>query len=118
MPEILAKLKRNPPLRLVLRDNMEDFRAVVAREIGYAFEEIGFAGVEIDDELQSNCKPLAFFIDAGSLIKSEAQAETMAAMIKAKFIERCAPLARIEFSVWLRGFPINGFAEHKVLPEE
>jgi len=103
-------------VRLFLERNKGYIREIVSNVTGYDKALIALIPEPIskeDMDLADNVLPLELVIEVGKKLTDEVAADKDAAKIKNMIFTLCDRADRIHFSVWLRGYPVNGYTEHK-----
>jgi len=116
MPHIRAIFVDTLPNREFIKKRKTAIRQIVSEKTGYPLQQIAFIAEPIRAdvwELSENVSPICFVPEIGVKVKTEKQAEACAKKIKAEILKRCLNADKTDFSVWLRGYPVNGHVEHR-----
>jgi hypothetical protein len=116
MPHVRAIFIDTAPNRAFIKKRKTAIRQIVSEVTGYPLNKVAFIPepIRIDVmDLAENLPGIEIVPEVGARVKNEKQAEACAKKIERLILERCLGACDTDFNVWLRGYPINGFAEHK-----
>lgn len=107
--------KRNKKVRKILLTHGKEIRKAVRKVFPmYSLEAIVIIPEPLSKfrvKLSSNLLPLGFVIDVGK--QNSPLNDSQSDNLRVSLIAKCPKLDDINFSVWVREMPSNGFTHHK-----
>lgn len=104
----VVRILRNSENKLAIR------QALSSMFMHYSLEQIVIIPEPLSDDAMDfadNLLPLTLVIDVG---KHNGLIENYHSdILRSRLIDHCPELGKINFGVWIREFPSNGFTEHK-----